>query len=132
MTHTEDSASSTSKSTTHPKRHANWHEAASCTVQIELRDYIDMLDFQSEFILGKNNYRIDQVNDTIQYTVLNISITFLAFRYPRKLIKHLMDERNLEVEKFSPGIYHINKKYLKHRLSLSLNFHWKSISTNDV
>lgn len=53
MTHTEDSASSTSKSTTHPKRHANWHEAASCAVQIELRDYIDMLDFQSEFILGK-------------------------------------------------------------------------------
>ena len=28
-------------------------------MQIELRDYADLLDFQPEFILGKNSYRID-------------------------------------------------------------------------
>lgn len=43
-----------------PKRHyTNWHEAAVCAVQIELRDYRHLLEFQSEYILGKNNYRID-------------------------------------------------------------------------
>lgn len=42
-----------------PKRHVNWHEAAACAVQIELRDYEHMLDFQTEYILGRNSYRID-------------------------------------------------------------------------
>lgn len=50
---------------------------------------------------------------TIQYTVLNISITFLAFRYPRKLIKHLRDERNLEVAISFLRIYYINKETFK-------------------
>lgn len=49
----------------------------------------------------------------IKYTALDISISFLAFRYPKKLIKHLRDERNLEVEKSSPGIYYINKETFK-------------------
>ena len=37
----------------------NWHEAAACAVQIELRDYEHMLDFQTEYMLGHNSYRID-------------------------------------------------------------------------
>ena len=41
------------------KHHVNWHEAASYAIQIELRDYAHLLEFQSEYILGKNNYRID-------------------------------------------------------------------------
>lgn len=41
------------------KSRVNWHEAATCAIQIDLRDYKHMLDFQSEYILGKNNYRID-------------------------------------------------------------------------
>lgn len=41
------------------KRRTNWHEAAVCAIQIELRDYVDLLDFQPEYALGKNNYRID-------------------------------------------------------------------------
>lgn len=41
------------------KRYTNWHEAASCAIQIELRDYAQLLDFQSEYPLGKNSYRID-------------------------------------------------------------------------
>ena len=43
------------------KHRTNWHEAAVCAVQIELRDYADLLDFQPEYTLGKNKYRIDML-----------------------------------------------------------------------
>ncbi len=162
MTQTHVISPSSSTNSTVPKHYVNWHEAAVCAVQIELRDYADLLDFQPEFILGKNSYRIDllvikklsqqaipkniariftscnlfeikgihssitigsyyktigyaglfidQAGGTTQYTSLDISITFLAFRYPRKLTKHLCKDRHLTVEKISPGIYHINKE----------------------
>lgn len=41
------------------KHHVNWHEAVACAVEIELRDYADLLQFLSEYVLGKNSYRID-------------------------------------------------------------------------
>ena len=41
------------------KHRTNWHEAAVCAIQIELRDYAKLLDFQPEYTLGKNSYRID-------------------------------------------------------------------------
>lgn len=41
------------------KRRVNWHEAAACAVEIELRDFTDLLQFLPEYLLGKNNYRID-------------------------------------------------------------------------
>ena len=37
----------------------NWHEAASCAFQIELKDYSDLLEYITEYVLGKNSYRID-------------------------------------------------------------------------
>lgn len=59
MTHTDGKLPASSEYNAIPKRRVNWHEAASCAVQIELRDYADILDFQPEFILGQNSYRID-------------------------------------------------------------------------
>lgn len=47
------------KATPHKKHNTNWHEAAACAVQIDLQEYAHLLQFQSEYILGKNNYRID-------------------------------------------------------------------------
>ncbi len=41
------------------KSRVNWHEAASCALQIELRDYSDLLEYLPEYILGKNSYHID-------------------------------------------------------------------------
>lgn len=41
------------------KPRVNWHEAASCAFQIELKDYSEFLEYITEYILGKNNYRID-------------------------------------------------------------------------
>lgn len=156
-THTLSSPASPGKPS--PKHRVNWHEAASCAVQIELRDYADILDFQTEYPLGSNSYRIDllvirklsemqipkniarhfkdynlfevkgfhssltvsayyktvgyagllvdQLSGPAQYSSLNVSLSFLAFRYPRKLIKHLRSERNLTVANSSLGIYDI-------------------------
>lgn len=147
------------------KTRVNWHKAAACAIEIELRDYADMLQFVSEYVLGKNSYRIDflvvkklseqpvlknfarifkkynlfefkgvhssvtiasyyktlgyaglfidQTYKTDSCTALDISISFLTFRYPQRLIKHLRKERHLKVEKSSPGIYDINKETFK-------------------
>ena len=201
MNQTTDTSALPSQTTVHAhhRRNVNWHEAATCAIEIDLRDYTDLLEFLSEYNLGKNNYRIDilvikklsnqtiskniarifrtynlfeckgihssltinayyktigyagllidqlstsdssskskqgklrqqeTVHETeqqgnelrahesasrrhgsIQYTALNVSLTFLTFHYPRKLIKHLTKERNLTVAKFSDGIYYIS------------------------
>lgn len=42
--------------TTRYRHHVNWHEAVACAVEIELRDYADLLQFLSEYVLGKNSY----------------------------------------------------------------------------
>ena len=41
------------------KPRVNWHEAASCAFQIELKNYSQILEYISEYPLGKNSYRID-------------------------------------------------------------------------
>lgn len=41
------------------KHNTNWHEAAVCAVQIELRDYSHLLEYLTEYPLGKNSFRID-------------------------------------------------------------------------
>lgn len=60
----------------------NWHEAVSCAIQIELRDYTHMLEFQTEYILGKNSYRIDLLiikKLTTQLIPKNIAIIFRSY-----------------------------------------------------
>ena len=150
------------------KRRVNWHEAASCAFQIELKDYSHILEYISEYPLGKNSYRIDllvikKLTDEMiskniarifrtfnlleikgvgssvsidsyyktigyaglliaqmgkaesssrrhQYSSLDVSLTLLSCHYPRKLMKHLKQERNLPVAKISDGVYYINKE----------------------
>lgn len=144
------------------KPRVNWHEAASCAFQIELKDYSDFLEYLTEYILGKNSYRIDlliikkltnkiipkniacifktfnlleikgigssvsidsyyktigyagllinQMGMPNQYSSLDTSLTLLSYHYPRKLMKHLKDERKLTIAKASPGVYYINKE----------------------
>ncbi len=86
-------------------------------MQIELRDYENILDFQTEYILGRNSYRIgyagiliDQISCSKQYSSLDVTLSFLAFRYPRKLMKHLREERHLTVANPSPGVYDISNE----------------------
>ena len=150
------------------KRRVDWHEAASCAFQIELKDYSHILEYISEYPLGKNSYRIDllvikKLSDEMiskniarifrtfnlleikgvgssisidsyyktigyaglliaqmgksertthktQYSSLNVSLTLLSCHYPRKLMKHLKQERKIPVAKISDGVYYINKE----------------------
>lgn len=153
----------------------NWHEAASCALQIELQDYSDLLEYITEYILGKNSYRIDllvikklttqiipkniacifktfnlfeikglgssvcidsyyktigyaglliaQSGIKNQYSRHDISLTFLSCHYPRKLMKHLQSlqkEKKLTIEKFSPGVYHINKEIFNTQIIVTI------------
>ena len=59
MNHTNDKSTLSSSSATPHSHRVNWHEAAACAIEIDLRDYASMLQFFSEYILGKNSYRID-------------------------------------------------------------------------
>lgn len=148
-----------SKTASIKKHNTNWHEAAVCAVQIDLQEYAHLLQFLSEYILGRNNFRIDlliikklsaeiipkniayifktynlfeikgigscistdsyyktigyaglfinQSGKANQYTSMDVSLSFLSFHYPRRLMKHLQKDRKLIVEKFSNGVYHI-------------------------
>ncbi len=155
--------SSVSKDIKIPKQQrVNWHEAVSCAIQIELQDYAHLLEYQTEYVLGKNSYRIDLLvikkltNEIIpksialifksfnlfeikgigssasidsyyktigyagllinqagrknQYSSLDVSLTLLSCHYPRKLIRHLTQERKLTIAKIAPGVYYINKE----------------------
>ena len=162
MTQNNTSISSSPETVILPRHRVNWHEAAACAVQIELRDYEHMLDFQTEYILGHNSYRIDllvirklsdlpifkniarnfktynlfevkgfhsslsvssyyktigyagilidQISGSKQYSSLDVTLSFLAFRYPQKLVKHLREERHLTVANPSPGVYDISNE----------------------
>ena len=60
--------------------------------------------------IGYAGLLINQLNSTSssQCSPLDLSITFLTFRYPRKLLTHLISDRKLTVEKICAGIYHIS------------------------
>lgn len=140
-------------------RRTNWHEAAVCAIQIDLRDYAHMLEYHPEYTLSNNNNRIDLLvirkllNEPIpksiarifksynlfeikgicsslttdayyktnghasylinaagtlnQYSRQDVTLTFLSFRYPRKLFSHLQKDCKKEIERPFPGIYYI-------------------------
>lgn len=165
MTSVNSISCNTQNSSPQSRHHVNWHEAAVCSLQIELRDYTALLLFLTEYILGRNSYRIDllvikkisgqeipkniarifkrynlfeikgirssvttavyyktigyaglfvdQISKQTPITALDVSITFLTFRYPRKLISHLQEERQITVAKKAKGIYHISKETFK-------------------
>lgn len=54
-----NSKSLLSKTKFQKRQRVNWHEAVSCAIQIELQDYAHLLEYHSEYVLGKNSYRID-------------------------------------------------------------------------
>lgn len=64
------------------KSRVNWHEAACCAFQIELKDYSDFLEYITEYVLGKNSYRIDLLiikKLTNKIIPKNIALIFRTF-----------------------------------------------------
>ena len=93
------------------KRNTNWHEAAVCAVQIDLQEYTHLLQFLSEYILGRNHYRIDlliikKINQKI--IPKNIASIFKTYNlFEIKGIGSCGKRAKIIVEKFSSGIYHV-------------------------
>ena len=54
--------------------------------------------------------KAEHASHKTQYSSLDVSLTLLSCHYPRKLMKHLKQERNLPIEKISDGVYYINKE----------------------
>ena len=119
----------------------NWHEAASCAIRINLLVIKKLTDqvipkniarifgtfnlFEIKGVgsslsmdayyktIGYAGLLIDQTGKKNQYSSLDVSLSFLSCYYPRKLMKHLRNERNernVDIEKISQGVYHINKE----------------------
>lgn len=42
-----------------PSTRTNWHEAVTCAIQIDLRDYSHLLKYHEEYFLDSNNNYID-------------------------------------------------------------------------
>ena len=61
-------------------------------------------------MIGYAGLFIEQTGEANRYSAMDVSLTFLSFHYPRKLMKHLTEERKLTVAKVYPGVYHINKE----------------------
>ena len=142
-----------------PSTRTDWHEAISCAVQIDLKDYSHLLEYKNEYTLSANKNRIDMLvikkqtdfqipkhiasifrtynifeNKGLSATLTkkayyktnghacyyidslpkeididrrDVTLTFISFKYPRKLFKHLTKDCNLTIEKPFPGVYHI-------------------------
>ena len=59
------------------------------------------------------NYRTPESGSSShrhQYSSLDVSLTLLSCHYPRKLMKHLKQERKIPVAKISDGVCYINKE----------------------
>ena len=149
----------------------NWHEAAVCAIQIDLRDYAHMLEYHPEYTLSNNKNRIDLLvirklldqpilksigrlfksynlfeikgicsclttdayyktnghasylinaaGTLNQYSRQDVTLTFLSFRYPRKLFSHLQRDCKKEIKRPFPGIYLLRGKCTKHRSCLT-------------
>lgn len=138
----------------------DWHEAITCAIQIDLRDYSQILEYETEHFLTPNKNRIDlliikkqldihipkhiasifrthnifeikglhttlttdtyyKTNGHAGYYInsypgnnsLNrrdITLSFITFRYPRKLFSHLTRNCYKTIANPFPGVYYIN------------------------
>lgn len=77
----------------------------------EVKGFHSSLSVSSYYkTIGYAGILIDQISSSKQYSSLDVTLSFLAFRYPRKLMKHLREERHLTVANPSPGVYDISNE----------------------
>ena len=82
QTNRQNDRISRSETASHKRHQVNWHEAACCAIQIELRDYSDLLEYMEEYNIGRNYYRIDLLvvkKLTDQVIPKNIALIFKTF-----------------------------------------------------
>lgn len=68
-------------------------------------DYLSINDFYK--VYGYTCFYQSDTEKVCEIHPTEITITFVSYYYPRKMIEHLQKERNLEVRRYAQGIYHL-------------------------
>lgn len=68
-------------------------------------DYLSVDDFYK--VYGYACFYKADTGKTNELPAEEITITFVAKNYPRKMIQHLLDARKYTIEKIEPGIYYV-------------------------
>ena len=68
-------------------------------------DYLSVDDFYK--VYGYACFYKADTGKTNEIPAEEITITFVAKNYPRKMIQHLLDARKYTIEKIEPGIYYV-------------------------
>ena len=99
------------------------------------RDYLSINDFYMVYAYACHYLSLSKRANNIQAD--GLTITFVSFRYPNKVIKHLKTVRGLEICKEEKGIYYIlgdtfpMQLIVTKQLSKDNNL-WLSFLTNDL
>ena len=68
-------------------------------------DYLSINDFYK--VYGYTCFYQSDTEKVCEIHPTELTITFVSYYYPRKMIEHLQKERNLEVRRYAQGIYHL-------------------------
>lgn len=68
-------------------------------------DYLSINDFYK--VYGYTCFYQSDTEKVCEIHPAELTITFVSYYYPRKMIEHLQKERNLEVRRYAQGIYHL-------------------------
>ena len=98
-------------------------------------DYLSVNDFYKVY-----GYACFYQSDTEMVRKIDpadITITFVCNHYPRQMLKHLCDFRNISIQKYAPGIYHLigdsfpMQLVITHELS-NEEYYWLHYLRNDL
>lgn len=90
---------------------------------INTDSFYKTIGYASNLIIKMN--QANQISKSNRLTALDVTITLLSFHYPRDLMKHLINECKLAVEKSSRGIYYTNVGMFLYKLLLQKNYRKK-------
>lgn len=68
-------------------------------------DYLSINDFYK--VYGYTCFYQSDTEKVCEIHPEELTITFVSYYYPRKMIEHLQKERNQEVRRYAQGIYHL-------------------------
>ena len=95
------------------KRKLQWHPAFGAALRITLKEEMEFLVMQEEYLLSKKPPQIDiliikKLRDIPLRKAIDpeeLTITFVCSHYPREMMKTLSEVRGREAEYREAGIY---------------------------
>ena len=117
------------------KTKLQWHSAFSAALRITLQDEMKYLEMHEEYLLTKKPfykvyaYACLYQSDTDKVNEIDpsmITITFVCSHYPRELLRHLAEVRNIISEDKGNGIYYLKGDPI-HMQLLVTRANWKEM-----